>query len=101
MAARAKFRGSYKGIGKILRSAQMEQEMRARAERVQQRAEGLAPRETGDYVQHFRVETEIRNGKTTRAIATVVNDSQHAAYVEWGTSRTPRHRVMGRAAGEA
>lgn len=96
--ARAKFRASYKGIGAILRSEQMKREMETRAEQVQRRAEALAPVDSGSYASSFRVETEIRQGKTIRAIAKVVNDSPHASYVEWGTSRTPRHRVMGRAA---
>ena len=96
--ARAKFRASYKGIGEILRSQQMQREMADRADRVKSTAEALAPRETGDYAASFRVETEIREGKTRRAVAKVINDSPHATYVEWGTSRTPRHRVMGRAA---
>lgn len=97
--AKAKVRASYKGIGEILRSPQMKREMEARAKRVQAKAEALAPVDTGDYVKSFRVESEIRAGKTRRAVAKVINDSPHAAYVEWGTSRTPRHRVMGRAAG--
>lgn len=97
--ARAKFRASYKGIGEILRSPQMQREMKTRAERVQAKAEALAPVETGDYAGSFRVEVELRAGKTRRAVAKVINDSPHATYVEWGTSRTPRYRVMGRAAG--
>lgn len=96
--ARAKFNASYKGIGQILRSEQMKREMKARADQIRAKAEALAPVDSGNYVESFRVETEIRKGSTTRAIAKVINDSPHAAYVEWGTSRTPRHRVMGRAA---
>lgn len=96
--ARAKFNASYKGIGQILRSEQMKREMKARADQIKAEAEALAPVDSGNYVESFRVETEIRKGATIRAIAKVINDSPHAAYVEWGTSRTPRHRVMGRAA---
>ncbi|MEO3856234.1 HK97 gp10 family phage protein [Acrocarpospora sp. B8E8] len=98
-AKRAKFRGNYKGIGQILASPQMQRAMEARAERVKQRAISGSPVETGDYKQSFKVEGSIRKGKTTRAIAKVINDSPHAAYVEWGTSKTPRYRVMGKAAG--
>lgn len=97
--ARAKFRASYKGIGQILRSQQMQQAMQTRAEQVQRRAEALAPRDTGSYAASFRVETSVREGKTRRAVAKVINDAPHATFVEWGTSRTPRHRVLGRAAG--
>lgn len=97
--ARARFRVSYKGIGEILRSEQMKREMQARGDQVKAAAEALAPVDTGNYAASFRVESGIREGKTRRATAKVINDSPHASYVEWGTSRTPRHRVMGRAAG--
>ncbi len=99
--ARVRFRANYKGIGLILKSPQMQREMTARAEKIKARAESLAPRDTGSYASSFKVETYIREGKTTRAVAKVINSSNHAAYVEWGTSRTPRYRVMGRAAGSA
>lgn len=99
--ARARFRANYKGIGQILVSPQMQREMKARAEKVKARAEALSPEDTSQYVRSFKVETFIRKGKTSRAVAKVINDSPHAAYVEWGTSRTPRFRVMGRAAGSA
>ncbi len=97
--ARAKFRASYKGIGEILRSAQMQREMEARAERVKAAGEAIAPVDTGTYAASFRVESGVREGKTKRAVATVINDAPHATLVEWGTSKTPRHRVMGQAAG--
>lgn len=99
MASRARFRANYKGIGKMLTSPQMQQAMRTRAEQVQRRAESLAPRETGEYGASFRVEVDVREGAKPRARARVINDSPAAPYVEWGTSRTPRYRVMGRAAG--
>ena len=99
--ARARFRANYKGIGQILVSPQMQREMKARAEKVKARAEALSPEDTSQYVRSFKVEPFIRKGKTSRAVAKVINDSPHAAYVEWGTSRTPRFRVMGRAAGSA
>jgi len=84
----------------MLRSRQMQEEMRQRAEDVKNKAETLAPRDTGTYAASFRVETGVREGRRPRAQAKVINDDQAAAYVEWGTSRTPRHRVMGRAAGD-
>lgn len=99
MAQRARFRGDYKGIGKMLRSAQMQREMEARAERVKGKAEALAPHDSGRYAGSFRVEAGVREGKKPRAVAKVINDAPNAPYVEWGTSRTPRFRVMGKAAG--
>jgi hypothetical protein len=99
VARTARFRGNYKGVGRILRSRQMQEEMRHRAEDVKNKAVALAPRDTGAYVSAFRVETGVRKGKKPRAQAKVINDDSAAPYVEWGTSRTPRYRVMGRAAG--
>jgi hypothetical protein len=99
MAPHAKFRGDYKGIGKILRSTQMQREMETRAERVKSKAEALAPRDSGQYSASFRVETGVREGRKPRAVSKVINDARNAPYVEWGTSKTPRHRTMGKAAG--
>ncbi|TDD54587.1 HK97 gp10 family phage protein [Nonomuraea terrae] len=99
MAVRARFRGNYKGVGRLLASKQMQDEMESRAKRLQSACEADAPRDTGAYSQSFRVETGVRQGRTPRAESKVINDDPAAPYVEWGTSRTPRHRVMGRAAG--
>lgn len=101
MAPRARFKGNYKGLGQILTSKQMQNEMEARARRVQSRCVATSPRDTGNYSSSFRVETGVRPGAKPRAESKVINDDEAAAYVEWGTSRTPRHRVMGRAAGSA
>lgn len=99
MASRARFRGSYKGIGQILTSKQMQDEMESRANRLEGVCQASAPHDTGAYSQSFRVETGIRTGSKPRAESKVINDDEAAVYVEYGTSRTPRYRVMGRAAG--
>ena len=99
MAARARFKANYKGIGQILTSRQMQREMETRARRVENNCVVGAPEATGSYASSFRVETGIRPGKKPRAESKVINDDEAAPYVEWGTSRTPRYRVMGRAAG--
>jgi hypothetical protein len=101
MPPRAKFRYKGKEFGKVLASKQMQREMEIRAEKVKDRAESLAPEETGDYKSSFRVEVEVRPGPKPRAIAKVINASPAAPYVEWGTSKTPRFRVMGKAAGSS
>jgi hypothetical protein len=101
VAPRARYRQNTKAFAKVLVSKQMQDAMKDRAEQVQQRAEGIAPRDTGDYGSSFRVEVGVREGPKPRAVAKVVNDNPAAPYVEWGTSRTPRYRVMGRAAGGA
>ncbi|MEU6725468.1 hypothetical protein ABZ917_17310 [Nonomuraea wenchangensis] len=99
MAQRARFKANRKGIGKILTSRQMQAEMERRARAVQDRCIANAPEDTGSYKSSFRVETGIRPGPKPRAVSKVVNDDEAAPYVEWGSSRTPRYRVMGRAAG--
>jgi len=99
VAPRARFKADYRGIGKILTSRQMQQEMKARAEKVQDRAEALAPVHTGAYKSSFRVEVGVRRDGKPRAVAKVINDDEAATLVEWGAKRTPRYRVLGRAAG--
>ncbi|TYK45157.1 HK97 gp10 family phage protein [Actinomadura decatromicini] len=97
---RPKFRPRYGGIGKMLRSKEMKAAMVVRAERIQQRAEGFAPRRTGDYARSFRVKSGQSRGPGDgrRAWAKVINTSDHSTAVEWGASRTPRYRPLGRAA---
>lgn len=99
MAPKARFRPDYKGIGRILTSKTMQDAMEQRAERVKARCVADAPVDTGSYKSSFRVETGIRPGPKPRAVSKVVNDDEAATYVEWGARRTPRYRVMGRAAG--
>jgi len=99
MAQRARFKGNYKGVGEMLVSDKMQDAMEERAERVRGRCVANAPEDTGSYKESFRIETGIRPGPKPRAQSKVINDDQAAAYVEWGTQRTPRFRVMGRAAG--
>jgi hypothetical protein len=99
MAERARFKGNYKGIGQILRSVQMQREMEQRAKPIKARCVATSPRDTGAYASSFRIETGIRPGRKPRAESKVINSDPAAPYVEWGTSRTPRHRVMGKAAG--
>jgi hypothetical protein len=99
VAPRARFRGDYKGIGQILTSEKMQNQMESRAERLESACRTSAPRNTGSYASSFRVETGIRPGAKPRAESKVINDDFAATLVEWGTRRTPRFRVMGRAAG--
>ena len=99
MAKRARFRGNYKGVGQILTSPQMQREMEARAKRVEAECVSTSPRDSGRYASSFRVETGIRQGTKPRAESKVINGDPAAPYIEYGTSRTPRYRVMGRAAG--
>jgi hypothetical protein len=99
MAAKPRFRGNYKGIGEMLVSSQMQREMEQRARRVEARCVATSPEDTGAYRSSFRVETGIRPGPKPRAESKVINGDEAATLVEWGTSKTPRYRVMGKAAG--
>ncbi len=98
---RARFKGDYKGIGEMLVSKQMQREMEHRALRVEARCVATSPEDTGNYKSSFRVETGIRPGPKPRAESKVINDDEASTLVEWGTAKTPRFRVMGKAAGSA
>lgn len=94
---------SYKGVGDLLRSAEMEAEMRRRAENVKQICEATAPVDEsgphpGRYAGAFRVESERTGGvRRDRAVGRVVNDAPESFAVEFGNRNTPQHRTMGKA----
>lgn len=94
---------SYAGVGELLRSAEMEAEMRRRGELVKQQCEATAPvfepgPHPGRYRDAFRVESTREGGvKHDRAAAKVVNDAPENVAVEFGNRNVPRHRTMGRA----
>lgn len=95
----ARYRASYTGIGEMLRSRMMQREMYNRANKVMAVAEAIAPvgdgPDAGEYKSSFEVESGVRQGE--RAYGRVTNTSEHALWVELGTSDTPRHRVLGKA----
>lgn len=101
------FKGSYKGIGEMLRSDFMVEVMRVQAERVKAVAEAIAPvgseadgdKHPGLYKSSFRVESGVREGKKPRAVGRVVNDAPYAFHVEFGSKDTPKHRTLGKALG--
>lgn len=101
--ARARFNPNTKEIGRMLRSAKMETEMRDRAVLVSRLGEADAPRDSGDYADSFEVESgqsesPIKLGEGDRAWAMVRNTSGHAAAVEFGNKRVGEgKRVLGRA----
>jgi hypothetical protein len=93
------FKLDYVGVGQLLRSPEMQAEMRRRAEKVRVAAEASAPvylkgRHPGRYKRSFRVRAGRR---PSRAYAMVINYSPEALWVEYGTKNNPRHRTLGRA----
>jgi hypothetical protein len=96
------FQSSYEGIGEMLRSAEMQAEMRRRAEAMLAFAQADAPYDPTDtdgdhYRDHFSVESGIQVHKTTRAYGALVNDHPAALPIEVGTSDTPAHHTLTRA----
>lgn len=95
----ASYTHDYEGLGRLLKSVQMQAMVAARAERVEAAAIVNAPvGETGEYKASFESEVGIsKNG--TRARAVVRNTSGHALFVEYGngTEKAPGHRTLGRA----
>ncbi len=103
MGEETKFRGSYAGIGAMLRSKWMLIEMVKRAELVKAHAEmispvgmeGTAADPAGGYKQSFHVVPIERGGsKHDRSAALVVNDDPAAMHVEYGSVAQPGDHTM-------
>lgn len=86
------------GTGKLLRSPGMHNMVYDFAVEGMRYAKDISPRRTGDYRDSFRVEgghivVMTTDGHTThRAAARLINDSDHAADVEWRWN----HHILGR-----
>lgn len=100
------FQADRDGINEIARSPEMRAAELAVAMKAKGIAEGLAAdfTDTGDYARHFKIKQEIIEWKGQypgrRAATYLVNDSDHAAAVEWGNSRNHKpHHVLGRTLG--
>lgn len=94
----SRFRPSYAGIGRMIRSPQMQAEMRRRAEKVARRAQAFAPVETGEYKSSFEVSSGARGGfRRDRAYGRVTNTAPHAVFVEFGSSTVHAHHTLRRA----
>ena len=84
-----------RGTNELMTSPEMLAVMVAAAEAGKEFAERVSPRRTGDYAGSFRIETDLRGGpQHNRAEARLVNDSDHAAAVEW--LNHGGERVLGR-----
>jgi hypothetical protein len=82
--ARIRYKPDLKGTNELMRSAGVRDHLRSVAEAAIPYAESISPERTGDYKASFRVETTDSGGpRDNRASAYLVNDSPHAARVEW------------------
>lgn len=102
----ARFKGSRKGIGELLRSGMIRADMVRRAEAIKTAAEASSPIGTppgdphpGLYKSSVVVTSTDRGGRRRdRAVATATNTAYYARWVEYGTEKVPAHHVMLRAA---
>lgn len=97
----SKFKASYRGIGELLKSPEMQAHMLVRAEAAKAFAETEAPVfETGPhpgrYKAAFHVESGIQHHKTERAYAELSNDAPEALFVEFGTRNNAAHHTLTR-----
>lgn len=100
------YQPDHDGLNAIARSPEMRAALEAAARRAQTIAEGLSTdfTDTGDYLAHFEVEADTIDWAGEypgrRAAAYLVNDSGHAAAVEWGSARNHKpHHVLSRTLG--
>lgn len=98
----AEFKANYAGIGELLRSAEMQAAMLAKAEQVKAAAEADAPYDDKDrngdhYRDHFSARAGVEDRAGGRAVGIVENDSPIAFHVEYGTVHNDAHHTMTRA----
>lgn len=101
----AKFKMNNAGVGRLLRSPEIEAEMLRRAELIKSIAESIAPvggpgdPHAGNYKASFYTSSTSRGGaRKDRATATVGNSAYYARWVEYGTDKVRAHHVLLRAA---
>lgn len=94
MSVRVKFVASRAGISELGRSPAMVAEMKRRAEVVAVRARAIAPVRTGRYKASIKATAGVRAG---RAQGRVTASAPWSSFLEFGTSRMRRQRILGRA----
>jgi hypothetical protein len=93
------FNPSYSGLGELLFSPEMQAAMHAKAKKIAETAAATSPvgpltdSERQRYIDSWRVESGVRDEPSRRAVARVINDSDHAAAVEFGNGRTSRKTI--------
>lgn len=96
----SEFKASYDGIGQMLRSTEMQADMRRRAEKIKNAATVDAPYDPASvthYRDAFSVESGVREGASRRAFGRVTNDDAAAFYIEYGAKTIPAHHTLTRA----
>lgn len=95
----ARYQMDHIGTGGLLRSPEMMNMVYDFATEGARFARDISPRDTGDYKDSFRVigglvvtMTASDGHTTTRAAARLINESEHAADVEWRWN----HHILGR-----
>lgn len=87
------YRPDREGTGALMRSSGIAKHVANVAEDGRRFAEAIAPRQTGEYAERFRVEsTEVDLARERRAVAVLANDADHAAAVESKTHVLSRVR---------
>lgn len=92
MVERVRYMPNRREMRRLMQSADMARLCEQAAQNAKSYAEGLAPRDSGEYARGFRVETRIVGDRQT---AVVRNDTPYAALLE------VKHRILGRAADHA
>lgn len=78
------YKPSYTGLRALMNGPEMQAMLRQVAEKGVPFAQSVSPARTGEYRGSFRVETRANGGvHGDRAEAKIINDSPHAARVEW------------------
>lgn len=90
------FRPDHRGVGALAASRGVGAACVAAGEAGQTFAEGIAPRDSGEYARSFRVRRQtvqvVGRNPRVRAGAVLENTARHAAAVEWGNG----DHVLGR-----
>lgn len=91
----AEFRPNRAGIEAMLRSPTVVRALEARAEQIKRRAERISPVDTGHYKASWYRETHATGDG--RPFVRVGNRCSYGRYLEFGTSRMRKQRILGRA----
>lgn len=97
MAKKPRFRPDYKGIGVLMRSREVRDELPPVAEAVRDRAKAIANSAgDSDLADSYRVEEGTR--PRGRPYARIITDHERAEGAEYGDEGVDRLRILGRAA---